>query len=146
MSEENVEKIKAMLQPFGDVEAAGIDWGSEAIRKNLERDYSPDVELTTLESAIGAGPSRRYKGLDGLVQYFKEWFEPFGEYRMRWLDFVEAGDRVLVPMEASGVGGGSGLRVEMELVLSYQFRDGMITRLDQYDTLDQALEAAGLSE
>ena len=54
MSEENVEKIKAMLQPFGDVEVAGIDWGSEAIRKNLEHDYSPDVELTTLESAIGA--------------------------------------------------------------------------------------------
>jgi ketosteroid isomerase-like protein len=146
MSRENVEKIKAMLEPFDDVELTGIDWESEAIREILERDYSPDIELRTLESAIGSGPSSFYKGWDGLIQYFKEWFEPFGEYRMRWLDYVEAGERVLVPMKASGVGRASGLRVEMELVLSYELQDGMITRLDQYDTLDQAFEAAGPSE
>ena len=146
MSEENVERVKAMLGPFDDVDISRIDWGSEAIREILERDYSPDIELRTLESAIGSGPSSDYQGWDGLIQYFKEWFEPFGEYRMRWLDYVEAGERVLVPMKASGVGSGSGLRVEMELVLSYELKDGMVTRLDQYDTLEQALEAAGQSQ
>jgi hypothetical protein len=49
-------------------------------------------------------------------------------------------------MKASGVGSASGLEVEMELVLSYELQNGVITRLDQYDTLEQALEAAGLSE
>ena len=146
MSQENVEKIKAMLEPFDGAEITAIDWESEAVREILERDYSPDIELRTLESAIGSGPSSFYKGWDGLIRYFKEWFEPFGEYRMRWLDYVEAGERVLVPMKASGVGSGSGLRVEIELVLSYELQDGMITRLDQYDTLEQAFEAAGLSE
>ena len=146
MSEENVEKIRAMLAPFDGVEISTIDWESEAIREILERDYSPDIELRTLESGIGSGPSSFYKGWDGLIRYFKEWFEPFSEYRMWWLDYVEAGERVLVPMKASGVGSGSGLRVEMELVLSYELQNRMITRLDQYDTLDQALEAAGLSE
>ena len=141
-----MEKIRAMLQPFGEVEIAGIDWDSRETREILERDYSPEVELRTLESAIGSGPSGFYKGRDGLIQYFKEWFGPFSEYRMKWLDFIEAGDRVLVPMKASGVGSGSGLKVEMELVLSYELRDGLITRLDQYDTVEQALEAAGLSE
>jgi hypothetical protein len=146
MSQENVEKIKAMLGPFDDVDIAGIDWEAEAIREILERDYSPDIELRTLESAIGIGPSSFYQGWDGLTRYFKEWFEPFSEYRMKWLDYIEAGQRVLVPMEASGVGSVSGLGVEMELVLSYELQDGLITRLDQYDTLEQALEAAGLSE
>src|SRR5262245_47031366 len=102
MSEENVEKIKAMLEPFDDAEISGIDWESEAIREILERDYSPDIELRTLESGIGSGPSSFYKGWDGLIRYFKEWFEPFSEYRMWWLDYVEAGERVLVPMKASG--------------------------------------------
>jgi hypothetical protein len=146
MSQKNVEKIKAMLGPFGDVDIAGIDWEADAIREILERDYSPEIELTTLESAVGIGPSSSYVGWDGLTRYFKEWFEPFSEYRMKWLDYIEVGQRVLVPMEASGVGSASGLQVEMELVLSYELRDGLITRLDQYDTLEQALEAAGLSE
>jgi SnoaL-like domain len=146
MSEENVEKIKAILGPFGDVDVAGVDWEAEAIREGLERDYAPDVELRTLESAIGIGPSGFYQGWDGVTRYFKEWFEPFSEYRMKWLDYIEAGQRVVVPMEASAVGGVSGLRVEMELVLSYELEDGLITRIDQYDTLEQALEAAGLRE
>jgi hypothetical protein len=64
MSHENVEKIKAMLEPFGDVEITGIDWESQAIREILERDYSSDIELRTLESAIGSGPSGFYKGWD----------------------------------------------------------------------------------
>ena len=146
MSEENVEKIKALLEPFDDAEITGIDWDGEVIREILERDYSPDIELRTLESGIGSGPSSFYKGWDGLIRYFREWFEPFSEYRMKWLDYVEAGERVLVPMKASGVGSASGLRVEMELVLSFELQDSLITRLDQYDTLEQALEAAGLSE
>jgi hypothetical protein len=146
MSEENVEKIKTMLGPFADVDVAGIDWEAAAIREVLQRDYSPEVELRTLESAIGIGPSGFYQGWDGLTRYLKEWYEPFSEYRMKWLDYIEAGQRVLVPMEASAVGSASGLRVGMELVLSYELQDGLITRLDQYDTLEQALEAAGLSE
>jgi hypothetical protein len=143
MSQENIEKIKAMLGPLGDVDVAGIDWEADAIRELLERDYSPDIELTTLDSAVGIGPSGSYQGWDGLVRYFKEWFDPFSEYRMKWLDFIEAGQHVLVPMQASALGSGSGVRVEMELVLSYELHDGLITRLDEYDTLEQALEAAG---
>ena len=135
MSEENVDKIKAMLAPLGDADVAGIDWKAEAIRELLERDYSPDVELTTLESAVGIGPSRSYQGWDGLVQYFAEWFEPFSEYRLKWLGYIDAGQRVLVPMQAFAVGRGSGVQVEMELVLSYELQDGLITRLDEYDTL-----------
>ena len=128
------------------MDVTGIDWESEAIREILERDYSPDIELRTLESGIGSGLSSFYEGWDGLTRYLKEWFEPFSEYRMKWLDYIEAGERVLVPMKASGVGSASRLPVEMELVLSYELQDGRITRLDQYDTVEQALEAAGLSE
>ena len=37
MSEENVEKIKALLEPFDDAEITGIDWEGEAIRGILEQ-------------------------------------------------------------------------------------------------------------
>src|SRR5262245_4320947 len=124
MSEENVEFVRAASAPFDGLDVGGIDWDGEAIREILERWFSPDVELTTLESGIGIGPSRSYAGWDGLVRYFKKWFGPFSEYRMDFLDYIDAGDRVIVPMRAWGIGRGSGIRVEMELVLSHEVRGG----------------------
>jgi ketosteroid isomerase-like protein len=141
MSEENVEIVRSMNEPFNGIDVAQIDWRSEAIREILERLYSPDVELTTLESGIGSGPSRFYKGWDGLISYLQEWFEPFSEYRMDALDYIDAGDRVLVPIRARGIGSGSGVQVEIELTVAYQLRDGKITRVDEYDTAEQAREA-----
>jgi ketosteroid isomerase-like protein len=146
MSRENVEIVRALFDPFDGVDVTEIDWGSEAIREILERTHAPDVELRTLESAIGTGPSRFYSGWDGLVRYLREWFEPFSDYRMDLLDYIDAGNRVIVPIKARGVGSGSGIRVDMALTLAYELRGGLITRIDQYDTVEDALEAAGLSE
>ena len=145
MSKENVELVRSMLAPLDGVDVGGIDWGDAAMREILEQNYSPDVELRTMQSAVGIGPSALYRGVDGVAQYLQEWFEPFSEYRMDFLDWIDAGDRVIVPMRARGVGAASGVQVDMELTLSYEVRDGRITRLDQYDTPEDALKAAGLS-
>ena len=97
--------------------------GRRSDPRDLGAGYSPVIELRTLESGIGIGPSSFYTGWDSLIRYFREWFKPFSEYRMKWLDYVEAGERILVPMKASGVGSASGLRVEMDLVLSFELQD-----------------------
>ena len=81
-----------------------------------------------------------------MVQYLQEWLGPFSEYHVEWLDFIEAGDFVLVPSRQWGVGSTSGARVEIELTYLYELRDGQIARMDQYDTLEDALEAARLRE
>jgi hypothetical protein len=51
-----------------------------------------------------------------------------------------------VPTRQWGVGSTSGAQAELELVHAYKLRDGQIVRLDQYDTVQEALEAAGLRE
>jgi ketosteroid isomerase-like protein len=126
------------------INVAAIDWDVEAIREILGRAYSPDVELRTLESGIGSGVGEFYRGSDGVVRYLREWLEPFSEYHVENLDYIEAGDCVLVPSRQWGVGSGSGARVEIELTILYELRDGQIARVHQYDTLEEALEAAGL--
>jgi ketosteroid isomerase-like protein len=75
-----------------------------------------------------------------------EWLEPFSEYHVENLDYIEAGDCVLVPSRQWGVGSGSGARVEIELTALYELRKGRIARIHQYDTTEEALEAAGLQE
>jgi ketosteroid isomerase-like protein len=74
------------------------------------------------------------------------WLEPFSEYQIEPLDYVENGDCVLVPTRQWGTGSASGARVELQITFLYEVRDGRINRLVQYDTLEEALEAAGLSE
>ena len=142
MSQTNVDMVRSMFEPFEGVNVAAIDWSAEGIREALGRAYSPDIELTTLAIPLGLDVSDSYRGLDGLVEYLRTWLEPFGEYHVENLDYVDAGDCVLVPSRQWGVGGVSGARVELELTTLYEVRDGRITRVHQYDTIDEALEAA----
>jgi ketosteroid isomerase-like protein len=146
MSQENVEIVRSFIEPFDGVEVAAIDWSAEAIREALGRAYTPDIELRTLASGLGSGVGECYKGLDGLVRYLREWLEPFSEYHVENLDYIEAGKCVLVPSRQWGVGVGSGARVEIELTALYELRGGRIARIHQYDTTDLALEAPGLRE
>jgi ketosteroid isomerase-like protein len=128
MSQENVEIVRSTFEPFEGVNLAAIDWSAEVIREALGRAYSPDIELTTLAIGIGLDISDSYRGLDGLVEYLRKWLEPFSEYRVENLDYVGAGECVLVPSRQWGVGSGSGARVELELTTLYEVRDGRITR------------------
>jgi ketosteroid isomerase-like protein len=142
MSEHNVEIVRSVSEPFAGIDVAGIDWGSEAIREAIGAVYSDDTELTTLESGLGTGVDGFYKGLDGLIQYLRDWLEPFSEYHVEWLDYVDVGEIVLVPSRQWGVGAASGARAELELTYLYELRDGKVVRVHQYDTLEQARAAA----
>ena len=123
------------MSPFNGFNLAAIDWDVEAIREMLGRAYSPDIELTTLASGLGSGVNEFYRGLDGLVRYLREWLEPFSEYHVENLDYVEAGECVLIPSRQRGIGAGSGARVELQLTTLIELRDGRIARVHQYDTL-----------
>jgi SnoaL-like domain len=138
----NVEIARALSEPFAEVNVAALDWQAGAIREALASTYTEDTELHTLESGAGLGIKSSYSGLDGMVDYYTAWLEPFEEYHVDWLDFIDLGDSVLVPSSQWGVGKTSGVRVELDLVYLLQMRDRKIARTFQYDTLEQAREAA----
>ena len=104
MSQENVEIVRSTFEPFDGVNLAAIDWSAEVIREALGRAYSPDIELTTLAIPLGLDVSDSYRGLDGVVEYLRTWLEPFSEYHVENLDYVDAGECVLVPSRQWGVG------------------------------------------
>jgi len=146
MSQENVEIVRSLLEPFANVNVADVDWGAEAIRDAVRTVHTPDVELRTLASGLGTGVGTHYSGLDGAVRYLQEWLEPFSEYQIDNRDYIDAGDCVLVPSRQWGVGRASGARVEIELTTLYELRDGRIARIHQYDSLEEAREAAASQE
>jgi ketosteroid isomerase-like protein len=142
MSRDNVEVVRSIVEPLEGVNLAEVDWSAEVLREAIGRAYSPDIELTTLASGVGSGVGKHYRGVDGVVRYLREWMEPFSEYQVENLDYVAAADCVLVPSRQWGTGSGSGARVELQLTTLYELRDGRVTRVHQYDTLDEALAAA----
>ena len=146
MSQESVEIVRSVLEPVAGINIADIDWGTEVLGEMLGRTYSPDIELRTLDIPLGLDISDSYHGLDGLVEYLRAWLEPFSEYYVENLDYIEAGDCVLVPSRQRGLGRGSGVWTEIELTTLCELREGKIARIHQFDTLAEALEAAGLSE
>jgi ketosteroid isomerase-like protein len=143
MSQENVELVRGLWEPFKGVDCTAINWDDEAIREMTERFWSPEIELRWSRSAPEA---RVYRGREGLIQAFREWQEAFSEFYIEPLDFIEQEDRVIVPNRQWGTGSTSGIPVEMEFTWVYETRDNQIARVDEYDTLEEALEAAGLSE
>jgi SnoaL-like domain len=121
--------------------AAKVDWDNEAVRELLEKPFAPEAELRWSTT----GPENTaYRGRDGVVQAMREWVEPFSEYYAEALDYIDLGDHVVVPTRQRGVGRESQVPVEIEVTHVFIFRDdGLIARLDEYDTLEEGLEAAG---
>ncbi len=146
MSQENVELVRSVVEPFGGIDVTAIDLDAAALRETFGRAYSPDFELRTLASGTYTGISRVFRGWDGLVRYLGEWLEPFSEYYVEPLDYIEAGDHIVVPTRQRGVGRQSGAPAELEITWVYEIRDGQIARAYQYDTLEEAREAVELRE
>ena len=65
---------------------------------------------------------------------------------MEHLEYIDAGDSVVVAFRWWGRGKSSGVPVESDFFGVHDLRDGKIVRFRQYDTRAEALEAAGLSE
>ena len=138
MSQENVDIVRSIFEPFEGANLAAIDWSADALREVLGAAYLPDAELTTLDIPMVLDIANRYRGVDGLAEYLGKWLEPFSEYHVENLDYIDAGDCVLVPSRQWGIGEGSGARVDLELTTLYELRDGKIARAHQYQTVEEA--------
>ena len=55
-----------------------------------------------------------------------QWLEAWGEFHAEPLEFIEAGDAVVVPVRQTGTGLGSGVEVAGELVYLFRARDGLM--------------------
>jgi hypothetical protein len=53
MSQENVELIRGLWEPFNGVDNTAIDWDDEAIREMTERFWTPEIELRWAATRLG---------------------------------------------------------------------------------------------
>jgi ketosteroid isomerase-like protein len=133
MSSDNVEAARRGYEALGQV-------GVEAF---LEEFIDPDFETTT-PPEMTVEPAT-YRGHEGLRHYFDSFYEIMDEVRFEAEEFIDAGDRVVVPTRLVARGRDSGIEAVQQLVLVWTLRDGKALRVETFATRAEALAAAGSS-
>jgi uncharacterized protein len=133
MSQENVEVVKEFSQLF----AAGD-------RENWREYFDPDLIWDA--SASGLPWAGVYRGHGGVERFFRDWLGAWRDYEIAYTDFIDAGDAVVVFFRQAGTGRGSGVRTEKDFFNVFDLRDSKVVRCRLFESREQALEAAGVSE
>jgi ketosteroid isomerase-like protein len=98
-------------------------------------------DMVSFRASPLPGP-QTYHGAAGVLEMYDDWTAEFEDFEMEFVEFAEVGDRVVVEMVQRATGKASGLTVEAPFWMVYTLRQGKISRLDVYNSREQALEAA----
>jgi ketosteroid isomerase-like protein len=134
MSEENVEALKHATAAFNgrDVDAA-LEFLDTGVELHL-----------SLISAM-TGKSSVYRGHEGARQFIRDLDDAFVEFQVEISEVRDLGDRTLSFGHLHGRGKASGADVESPVGYLHEFKNGKVTRIDDFLEPAAALEAAGLS-
>ena len=84
-------------------------------------------------------------GPEGVLDFFREWLEPWSDIDVDWT-LEEAGpDQVLAIIHMHGRGRESGVPAEMRFAQLWTFRGSRASRMVMYNDIDEPRRAAGLS-
>ena len=133
MSQENVEIVRKCFEAFrrSDFEA-------------LFAHISPDIEVHPNPREPDA--ERRYEGRDGMLDYLDNWLSGWEKYTVEPRRFIEAGEFVVVEAQEVGIAEQTGIRVQQDYSHAMKIRDRQIVEWRMFGAVEEALEAAGLSE
>jgi uncharacterized protein len=109
--------------------------------------YDPEVEWDFSRSSHkNVTGTTSYQGHDGLRRWWRVWGEVWTDYEDRLDELIEAGEQVISVITLRGRGRVSGAQVEVEQYGVWTLRRGKVIHVAWFDSREEALEAAGLSE
>jgi ketosteroid isomerase-like protein len=137
MSEENVSVVEAALHALNAATRDGLDAVTEC--------WTDDIDYRATEGAIDdRGPMH---GKDAVRAYLQDWLDTFDGLITEPVELIDVGeDKVIAVLRLSGRAKLSGVETDLTYAVVYTIRDGKIARSCEYDTREEALEAAGLRE
>jgi ketosteroid isomerase-like protein len=133
MSQENVEIVRQAYEAFN---LRDLDALAELAEPDWVMDWSRSI-----------GPQRGvYRGRAGAEAWIAAISEAFESFEILPLEYLGAGDRIVIPTRVKGRGRGSGIVVDAAGVTLWELERGKVVRLTLFGTRHEALEAAGLKE
>jgi ketosteroid isomerase-like protein len=114
-------------------------WGEgrlEAVTEYMD----PEIEWLEPPETIGRSV---VSGPEAALASLINWIEQFDALRAETVELREDGDRVLHAMRQFARARGSTVDIEGELYMVWWFRDGRATRMEMYNSRDEAEAAFG---
>ena len=131
MSQENVEAVRRGYEHYartGEPDYSAFD--SEIVYDWSRRTFDPAV----------------YHGHAGVREGMAVLRQQWATVRVEPEEFVDAGDDVVVSVRLVGIGKQSGAETTGHAAHVWTFREGKVVRHTVFQTMAEALKAAGLSE
>jgi ketosteroid isomerase-like protein len=132
MSEENVEVVRAL-----------VDATSRGDTPAMLKLADPSVVFTPLPNTPDV---ESFHGHEGLLRGIAQTTEIWDDFSVELREMRDFDDHVLASLRWWGRGPSSGIQMEVDICALSAFREGKIVRLQLFESEQQALEAAGLSE
>jgi ketosteroid isomerase-like protein len=133
MSEENVEAVRRGTAAYNRRDLDGLmeDWASDAVLDwTNSRGFDANV----------------YQGYDQIVAFWERFFTAFEDVRAEIVDLQEVEEGVLVVENVAHLRGRDGIEVQARSAWLVTRRGGVTASLTLYQSKQEALEAAGLSD
>jgi ketosteroid isomerase-like protein len=131
MTSDNVETVRRGYEALNE---GGIEAALDFFDPDVEIDFPPEIspEPQTL------------RGHEAIRRWFEVLAEIMESVRIEPEEFIEAGNRVVVPVRLIGTGRGSGIEAVQRVTQVWTLRDGRAVRMDAYAEKASALEVVGL--
>jgi ketosteroid isomerase-like protein len=130
MSEQDISIVRRVFEA----------WGSN----------DPDTGLELLDDEIEWHPAQdepetgTIHGKEELQGMLLKWLTAFDNFRAEPLEYIDAGEAVVIPLHISGKMHGSGAEVVNEETMVFWLRGGKVVEVREYRTKDEALGVAGM--
>jgi ketosteroid isomerase-like protein len=142
MSEENVTRFIDATDAFNRL-GSDTDKLDQDVLREWVGAMDPEIRFEPQQAALQG----TYRGHDGAIQWLSDLAEHYGAGSVNYTEIHDLGERVLGLGAVHFVGRGSSIETDVPAAILMTFRDGLITRLQDFGgDRARALEAAGLSE
>jgi ketosteroid isomerase-like protein len=134
MSQENVELVRRFEESWA---RRDLDGALECVHDELEFDWSD-----SMGPFVGT-----YRGRDGFTRFWTDMLEAWETFSPEMVEVFECGpDRLITLDVVRARGKGSGVDTEARGAMLWTVEESKIVRAKMFQTKQEALEAAGLSE
>jgi ketosteroid isomerase-like protein len=103
--------------------------------------FHPKVEIHQMAKIFDSEGT--FHGHEGVIRAGRELAEVWKEITWKPEEWIEASDRLVVPLTATGVASLSGIEADTKFTHVWRIEDGLVKELSVYETKKAALEACG---
>jgi ketosteroid isomerase-like protein len=141
VSAENVELIRTALF------RSDLDLVEVFVHGRFVEMFDPAVFHPELEVAFAqpSGPPTEFRGIEGLIEGWRDWLVAWSRYSVEVEEYLDAGDTVVSLAILRGETERHGVTVEQQAASLAKVVDGKIQRLEFHLDRREALAAAGLA-